>query len=608
MRLQFDSRVCIPLPTSLQWSMTQVDAVDQGFLVFFVVCTGTQDPAVCGKQIVESWKTSVVANPTVESFVSFFQTQSLFSPEIQIASAFLGDNESLFASFGDSACELVRDRKRQTILATQKEESPVPSLMRGEVHGGDTVFLGTHSFFSQIADQIAEASDPLETTQKCALELTETADMPLVAGCTVVISEGASEAIVQEEDPVPVIRPALVQKMEVPVGTNISLQSRKKKNISLQLFQLLVRFRIIFFALFCVLIAGIGFFIVQRVVLNRRQDRITEAISPYENRLADSLQIPEDQKVEQIKQLRSLLQDLTQYKDQSSVDRALIREIDILLEKVKKEYTARSLEKSVEKLSVFFDFRLVFADFIGNAVGFDDPGKLAVFLDSTHKRLLSLSLENKQPQTLSLSDGVGDPLSLAVDSRKAYVLGTKGIAQNPLPLDQQGKIIISGEQIWEQPSLVSTFASNVYVLDTKKRELLRFDTSDPSASSSAWFKSKEDLEFEKISSLSVDGDVWMGTTDGEILRFSKGVRSDFTVSGLVDEPTSTLFLYTSTQSEKLYVIEPRAKRMMILSKSGAYESSFVSEDLALATGIIVDESTQKAYVLAGSLVYQVELE
>jgi hypothetical protein len=315
----------------------------------------------------------------------------------------------------------------------------------------------------------------------------------------------------------------------------------------------------------------------------------------------------QSEKVAKIQALSALLTDLEQSRVQYASDRLISRRFDALFQSAKAEYEAISAQKEIAKLSVFYDFRLVAADFVASSFAFDRPGKLAVCLDRTQNRLLSLSLENKAPQTLSIADKLTESTAVTVQDRKAYVVGTQGVIELSLPLDTMGKLVASAPTDW-QPRLISAFGDNVYALDRKQRNILRFDVTDPTSSPSAWIKDKEGINFDELSSLVVDGDVWVGTTQGTVLRFSRGEQIGFKLEQAVSLPTSTIALYTTETSNLLYILEPRGKRLLVYQKDGTYVASVISPDLETASSVIVDEETQTAYILAGSLIYSVSLQ
>jgi hypothetical protein len=346
---------------------------------------------------------------------------------------------------------------------------------------------------------------------------------------------------------------------------------------------------------------------IQRIVIGGRQGRIDRAAQPLEARLSAIQADATKPRMEKERLLADLERDTQNALEANKSDPAIHSKLEDVWEHVHDAYATTSKQKMIEHLSVFYDFRLVTPDLIVSQVALDVPGKLGVFLDSGKKRLVSLSLEKKQPQTVSVSEDVGVSVALTVVDRKAYVLGSKGIYEVSLPLDTAGKVFAPSSGLWQDPKLVGSYGDNLYVFDKDVRQIFRYDRTDGSASPSAWLRSKEGVDIDQISSLAIDGDVWMGTTAGKVYKFTRGDRTPFAFQDILSPPQSSIALYTTTDSANLYVLEPRQKRLLTFDKSGMYVSSIVSADLASATAIVVDEDSHTAFVSAGSIVFAVPL-
>ncbi|MCD8484891.1 hypothetical protein LRY60_04865 [Candidatus Woesebacteria bacterium] len=63
------------------------------------------------------------------------------------------------------------------------------------------------------------------------------------------------------------------------------------------------------------------------------------------------------------------------------------------------------------------------------------------------------------------------------------------------------------------------------------------------------------------------------------------------------------------EGEKLVVVEPAQKRLVVFQKeTGEYLQQITSEQIGAVTDVVLDEEERVAYLLAGSVVYRVEVE
>jgi hypothetical protein len=116
------------------------------------------------------------------------------------------------------------------------------------------------------------------------------------------------------------------------------------------------------------------------------------------------------------------------------------------------------------------------------------------------------------------------------------------------------------------------------------------------------------LDKSSVTSFAIDGKVWLGTSNGSIFSLAQGSKQAFSVTGMIQPFTSSIMVYTTPDLESLYVLEPSTQRIVVLNKSGVYQSQVSAPELGAATDMFVDATGKMAYVAAGSVVYAVQLE
>ena len=76
------------------------------------------------------------------------------------------------------------------------------------------------------------------------------------------------------------------------------------------------------------------------------------------------------------------------------------------------------------------------------------------------------------------------------------------------------------------------------------------------------------------------------TSDGQILKFLRGAKDNFTYEGLdkgVKDPKS---FFVSSDSENLYVLDSGNQRLLILTKTGSYKGQIEGEKFGSATDLV----------------------
>lgn len=565
------------IPTETDWSQSYAHQTDDSLFGLIVhVGNIAGDPSAKGKEILAG-AMELAATVTRENFLSFFKKWE--EEGVDIAGIYVVDGKALLFARGETVVMLTRGGNSQTIL----KGSQPGQYVEGECHPSDYFTLATTGFVTAYPD-VGSAKDPQEA---CDLAVGKLHTLPDSSKVTALFVMAAGE---QEKSQMPVVtvsepKPVRQSKPRAPMS------ERSKKIMRLAVLAI---------------IGVIIILAISSLLTSRKASDIAKTLAPYDTRYEQLLALGPDKQLDKLRGLRELSRDLSD-RVQQTKETSLKRAYEQLLSRVNETFANASGEKHMDKLPVYYDFRLIAPDFVANAVGFDTPGKLAVFLDGSHSRLLSLSLETKEALTLSVDEQLAKPFALAVENRKAYVLGDSGVMALSLPLDKLGSIVILRDSTWNSPKLVDVFGTNAYIFDSGVRNILKYDLTNTGASPSGWMRNKEGVDFDLVTSIKVDGGVWVGESNGKLFRFMQGAPSAFSYTGVLDQPTSTIYVYTTQESGNLYVLEPHAKRLLILNKNGEYQKSITSDDLATTTGLIVDETVNKAYILSGSLVYEVGL-
>ena len=102
--------------------------------------------------------------------------------------------------------------------------------------------------------------------------------------------------------------------------------------------------------------------------------------------------------------------------------------------------------------------------------------------------------------------------------------------------------------------------------------------------------------------------------DGSVDRYLRGNKfksdddSDFSVEKLGDPISNPTEIYTRSDLEYLYIIEPQKNRVVLFDKiSGKLIGQYTSESFDSLKNITVDNKEEKMYVLSGDKVFEVEI-
>ncbi|MFA5128741.1 MAG: hypothetical protein WC445_02105 [Patescibacteria group bacterium] len=150
---------------------------------------------------------------------------------------------------------------------------------------------------------------------------------------------------------------------------------------------------------------------------------------------------------------------------------------------------------------------------------------------------------------------------------------------------------------------LAVYNQKLYVLDPRDGQIFKhLATPTGFGGGTNWLR--ETVDISKAKSLAIDGAIYLGTTDGKILEFANGQQTEFSVE--VDPTLSSeIKIWTSTESSFLYVLEPQAKRLIVLDKQGKLIIQYFSEKFDNLKNLAVREKEKKIYLLSGDFVYEI---
>ncbi len=206
------------------------------------------------------------------------------------------------------------------------------------------------------------------------------------------------------------------------------------------------------------------------------------------------------------------------------------------------------------------------------------------------------SVSNLNFQIISLEDL--DTVFLYGSEKKFFKLNLEN--------DVLGEINVVTDGNETEISDFAVYNQKLYVLDVGADQIFRHaQTPTGFGPGVNWLRLTVDLE--KAKSLAIDGAIYLGMSDGKILKFSAGQQLDFNVE--VDPaPSSEIKIWTSAESSFLYVLEPSAKRLVVLDKNGKIITQYFSEKFNDLKDFSVAEKEKKIYLLSGDFIYEIEIK
>lgn len=264
-------------------------------------------------------------------------------------------------------------------------------------------------------------------------------------------------------------------------------------------------------------------------------------------------------------------------------------------------------QSSVSEFPLFLDMNLVKKNFKATQMSLSKEKLL--LLDPAVKTLVVVDVAKKSNQILAGSEQLGDGSFASLNGGLAFVYSKdKGVLRVDVG-SQKLTTVSKKDDGWGNILDITGFASNIYLLDLSKNMIWKYlPTSEGYSDKREYLIKDTKVDFVNVIRMQIESSVYVLKKDGQILRFTRGEKDNFSLGGLdkgVKDPKS---FFVSSDTDNLYVLDSGNSRLLILTKTGAYKGQISGEKFAQASDLVVDEKGKKVYLLDGSKIYSVDLK
>lgn len=210
-----------------------------------------------------------------------------------------------------------------------------------------------------------------------------------------------------------------------------------------------------------------------------------------------------------------------------------------------------------------------------------------------------LSEENTLSNLKYFSSG-GDDKILAYREEK----------NKPYELDLKNKKIIPLTKSFFNGNLtdIKNYADNIYAIDTKNNQIYFYKYEN----GQKWIKDSN-ISLENAINLAIDGNIFVLKNNGEILKFFKGNKENFSLQDIDPALTSPIKFFTDADAKYLYILDPSNKRVLVFEKECKdtkcqLVAQYTSESFNDMSDFAVNEVSKTIYLLNKNNIYKIKIE
>lgn len=151
----------------------------------------------------------------------------------------------------------------------------------------------------------------------------------------------------------------------------------------------------------------------------------------------------------------------------------------------------------------------------------------------------------------------------------------------------------------------SGYNNRLYLLSTQDNQIYRYSKiGEGFGNREKWLR--QAATFSSPVSFSIDGQIYVLESSGQVLKYLKGEKQDFQLEAIDPPFAAATKIIVSPELEYIYILEPAGKRLAVFNKAGEFLNQYQFEKLDDLKDFAVDEKAKKIYLLNKTSVYMVE--
>lgn len=167
------------------------------------------------------------------------------------------------------------------------------------------------------------------------------------------------------------------------------------------------------------------------------------------------------------------------------------------------------------------------------------------------------------------------------------------------------KKVTNKDGSWKNAAALANYLENIYLLDSDIGQIYKYTKNNDNFSESSEYLDTNKIDVKKSIDLTIDGNIYILKSDGNIIKILLGNPINFTING-IPEPDSNISnpkkIYTEEGINSLYVLDNN--RILELDKNGNYISQFAfSNDISDIKDFYINPKNKELYILDNNKVY-----
>ncbi len=154
---------------------------------------------------------------------------------------------------------------------------------------------------------------------------------------------------------------------------------------------------------------------------------------------------------------------------------------------------------------------------------------------------------------------------------------------------------------------MSLYNNRLYVVDAVGKMIWRYTAAGSGFSQETKYLKVEVEDLAQAKSVAIDSNVYVGLSDGRILKFLSGEPQPWDNTQTDPALSEVTELWAGTDGERVVALDAKSKRVVVYDKTGKLLTQIVSNAFTQPSGLTVDPTARKIFVSDGQKLLQFDL-
>jgi len=235
-------------------------------------------------------------------------------------------------------------------------------------------------------------------------------------------------------------------------------------------------------------------------------------------------------------------------------------------------------------------------------------GNNLIIAGSNSSQLASLDLKTKEIKNLNIENINYENIAV-FEKNENFLYGLQNgdkVIKIDLDKNEGKQIEITHHPNYIQANDMTMYNGRIYALDNQSNQIYKYNQGTENfGKGEVWIN--DETNINHATSITIDGNVYLGTNTGELIKLYTGTKADFQIEEIDPLVQNISKVFTDLTIQEIYFIDNNSKRLIIINKKGELINQYYFPTLSSMDNFVVDGAAKKAYIQSENKIIVIDI-